>query len=74
MNKTLDKTKTLNMLKAVFEGRYGKQLDDFLKAICGYEQDLFSEDMGRMAYLVGRRSVYITIKRMLEEAKDVRNK
>lgn len=71
MSETIDKTKTLNMLKAVFDGKYGKQLDEFLRTICGYEQDLFSDDMGRMAYLVGRRSVYITIQRMLKEAKDV---
>ena len=67
-----DKTEILNMLDRVFNGKNGKQLDEFLRDLCNYDNELFSDDPYRTAFLLGRRSVYLNIKRLLKEAKDAR--
>ncbi len=66
------KIKLLNMLKRVFNGSDGKELDDFFKDITGYEYDQYSDNPERMAYLLGRRSVYISLQKFLKEANDGR--
>ena len=67
-----EKIKLFNMLKRVFNGKDGKELDKFLRDVTGYEYDQYSDNPERMAYLLGRRSVYISLQKFLKEANDGR--
>jgi len=52
--------------KQVLEGRDGKKIDELLKFVCRYEQDYTTNDALELAKLVGKRSVYITLKSMIK--------
>ena len=62
-----DRKETLEMLKRIFKGKDGKKFDEFLRRLCLYDIELMNVDVNRTMYNLGRRSVYLQIKQILEE-------
>ncbi len=64
-------TAELNMLRRIFLSEDGREFKKMLANICGYDNDLFTTDPYQSAYFLGRRSVYLMLQKLIEEAVNV---
>jgi len=54
------------MLVSVFSSINGKKFDKFLRQICMADRTVYDDNPYRMAFNEGKRSVYLTIKNLME--------
>jgi len=65
MSGNLDKYK--EAVKNAFRGKYGKEFDELMRRICETENFGLKSSCETLYFIEGKRYVYQTLKRMMEE-------
>lgn len=63
------KAERREIVQDVLLGPRGQEFLDVIDSYCGYGQDVFTPDAMRNAYLMGRQSVAVHLRRLLEGEK-----